>query len=178
MTSPATAAATAAADHSASGLPQFDTSFWPGEMVWTLAIFLVLYLLFRFVFVPRVADTINAREDAISGDIGAARALRDEAQAQADAAAREMEEARARAHKVAADARADAKAQADARQAEEDARLGERLAAAEASIYASRAAAMTHVRAIAGETARAMVERLTGAAVGSAEMDAAMGSGA
>src|SRR5579863_4574563 len=107
-----TATVAAAADQSASGLPQFDLAQWPGEMVWALAIFLVLYLLFAFVFVPRVGRTIDAREDKISGDIGAARRLRDQAQAEADAAAADMGEARARAHRVAAEARAEAKAAA------------------------------------------------------------------
>jgi F-type H+-transporting ATPase subunit b len=169
-----TATASAAADSSASGLPQFDIGQWPGEMVWVLAIFLVLYLLFAFVFVPRVGGTINAREDSISGDIGDARRLRDEAQAQADAAAAEMGEARARAHRVATEARAAAKAAAAERQAEEDRKIGVRLAEAEARIGAVRAEAMTHVRGIAAETAAAMVERLTGQGASSAEIDAAL----
>ena len=174
MTDPATA--TAAADQSASGLPQFDLSQWPGEMVWALAIFLVLYLLFAFVFVPRVGGTIGAREDSISGDIGEARRMRDEAQAEADAAAAEMGEARARAHRVAAEARAAAKAAATERQAEEDRKIAARLAEAESRIGAVRGEAMTHVRGIAAETAAAMVERLTGQAATGAELDTALPS--
>jgi len=172
MTDPATAAA--AADQSASGLPQFDLAQWPGEMVWALAIFFVLYLLFAFVFVPRVGGTIDAREDKISGDIGDARRLRDEAQAQADQAAAEMGEARARAHKVATEARAAAKTFAAERQAEEDRKIAARLAEAEGRIGALRGEAMTHVRAIAADAARAMIERLTGAPAETTEIDAAL----
>ena len=156
------------------GLPQFDMAQWPGQIVWALGIFLVLYLLFALVFVPRVGGTIDAREDKISGDIGDARRLRDEAQVEADDAAEEMNQARARAHRVAAEAKAAAKAAADARQAEEDDKLAQRLGEAERRIGAARAEAMGHVRAIAAETAQAMVERLTGAAASQAELDAAM----
>jgi F-type H+-transporting ATPase subunit b len=170
----ASASAPAAADASASGLPQFDISQWPGEMVWALAIFLVLYLLFAFVFVPRVGGTIAKREDTIAGDIGDARRLRDEAEAESSAAAAEMDEARGRAHRVAAEARAAAKATAAERQAEEDRKIAARLAEAESRIGALRAEAMTHVRGIAAETAAAMVERLTGHAASSAEIDAAL----
>jgi F-type H+-transporting ATPase subunit b len=176
MTDPASAATTAAADSSASGLPQFDLAQWPGEMVWVLGIFLVLFLLFQFVFVPAVGGTIDAREDKISGDIGDARRLRDEAQAQAAAAAGEMGEARARAHKVASEARDAAKAAAAARQGEEDAKLAARLSEAEQRIAAARGEAMGHVRAIAAETAGAIIERLTGAAASEAELDAALGA--
>jgi F-type H+-transporting ATPase subunit b len=173
MALPATAA-NAAADHASGGLPQFDLAQWPGQIVWALVIFLVLYLLFTFVFVPRVAGTIEAREDKISGDFGDARRLRDEAQAQSDAAAAEMDEARARGHRVATEARNAAKASAAARQADEDAILATRLAEAEGRIAATRAEAMTHVRAIAAETAEAMVRHLTGQTPSPAELDAAL----
>lgn len=162
----------AAAHH--SGLPQFDLTQWPGQIVWALLIFGVLYVLFARVFVPRVSGAIDTREDRIAGDIGDARRLRDEAQAASDAADREMAEARARAQKVAADAKAEAKKKADLARAAEDARLAETLAAAEARIAASRAEAMTHVGGIAGDTAQAIVEKLTGRAPSPAEVSEAL----
>ncbi len=157
-----------------SGLPQFDLAYWPGQIIWALVIFGVLYFLFARVFVPRVGGAIEAREDKIAGDIGDARRLRDEAQAQAAAAAEEMTQARARAQKIASDAKAEAKAAATARQAEEDAKLGEVMGAAETRIAAARAEAMSHVRAIAADTAHAMIERLTGAAASPAEVEQAL----
>ena len=160
---------------SAGGLPQFDLAQWPGQIVWALGVFLALYLLFAFVFVPRVSGAIETREDKISGDFGNARKLRDEAQAQADAAAREMDEARARAHRVAGEARAAAKSESDARQADEDVKVAALLADAERRIGAARGEAMGHVRAIAAEAAEAMVERLTGAAPTGAEVERALG---
>ena len=69
------AAAGKAAEHS-SGLPQFDPTFWAGQMFWLVVIFALLYLLFRYVFIPRIGDTIAQREDRIGGDIGAARRIR------------------------------------------------------------------------------------------------------
>jgi F-type H+-transporting ATPase subunit b len=167
MADPATVAAgaAAAADKGGSGgLPQFDVSQWPGQMVWVLLIFGVLYLLFSRVFVPAVGGTIDKREDQIAGDIGDARRLRDAARADLEAAAGEITLARARAQKLAQDAQAEAKAAAAVRQAQEEAKLAEALAAAEARIAAARAEAMGHVQAIARETAQAMIVRLTGAA--------------
>lgn len=170
MAEPASAAA------ATGGLPQFDLAQWPGEIVWALGVFLVLYLLFVFVFVPRVGGTIDRREDRISGDIGEARRMRDQAQAQADAAAAEMDEARARAHRVAAEARAAAKASGAERQAEEDGKLAALLAEAEGRITIARGEAMRHVGVIAAAAAEAMVERLTGATPTKAEIDRALGA--
>src|SRR5580693_414287 len=106
-----THATTAPADSGSGGLPQFDLSQWPGQMVWMLIIFGILFLLFRFVFVPNVGGTIAAREDKIGGDIGEARRLRDEAEAQSKAAAEELAQARTRAQRLAADAKAAATAE-------------------------------------------------------------------
>src|SRR5579872_4804456 len=105
------------AEHASGGLPQFDLSQWPGQMVWMLAIFAVMFLLFRYVFVPRVGGTIEGREDQIGGDIHQARNLRDEAAAQSKAAAEDLAQARARAQRMAADAKAAAMAEAEKRQA-------------------------------------------------------------
>jgi len=167
-------AAASAAQQGTSGLPQFDLNQWPGEMVWMLVIFGLLFLLFRYVFVPRVGGTIAEREDKIGGDIGQARRLRDEAEAQAKAAADEVAQARARAHRLAADAKAAASAEAERRQAEEEARLGQVLADAETRIAAARAEAMTHVQGIAAEAAEAIVARLTGSAPDAAEVERAL----
>src|ERR1700761_8584043 len=100
-----------AGEHASGGLPQFDLSQWPGQMVWMLVIFLALFALFRFVFAPKVGGTIAEREDKIGGDIGQGRRLRDEAEAQSKAAAEELAQARARAQKLAADAKAAAAAE-------------------------------------------------------------------
>ncbi len=169
-------AASAAADKASGGLPQFDLGQWPGQMVWMLIIFGVLLILFAWVFVPRVGGTIAAREDKIGGDIGEAKRLRDEAEAQSKAAAEELAQARARTQKLAADAKSAAANEAARRQAEEEARVGQLMAEAEARIAAARAEAMAQVRGIAAETAAAIVEKLTGAAASGAEVDRALAS--
>jgi len=81
----------------AGGLPQFDPQWWPGQIVWFLVIFAVVFFLMRLVFVPRIGGTIAARDAKIEGDIADARRLKTEADAQAQAAAAETAQARAQA---------------------------------------------------------------------------------
>jgi F-type H+-transporting ATPase subunit b len=169
----AATAAAGAAEHASGGLPQFDLAQWPGQMVWMLIIFGILYFLFSKVFVPKVGGAIAAREDRISGDIGAARRMKEESEAQAAAVAEEMNQARGRAHKLAQDAKSKAKSDAALRQAEEETKLAKSLASAEARIGAARDQALVHVQAIAETTAEAMVAKLTGKAATAAELKAA-----
>lgn len=173
MADPATVAG-AAAEQGSGGLPQFDLSWWPGQIAWMLIIFGVMFVLFAKVFVPKVGGTIDGREGQIAGDIAEARRLKDEAEAQAAAAAAETAEARARSQRLAADAKAKAQAEAAVRQAAEEAKLNEKLAAAEASLSAARDQAMGNVATIASDTAQAIVEKLTGLAADAAELKAAV----
>lgn len=164
---------TAPAEGASAGLPQFDFQWWPGQIIWFLAIFVVMLLFIRLVAAPRVGGTIDAREDKISGDIADARRLKDEAEAQAAAATAETTQARAAAQRVAAEARAKAQAEVAAKLAVEEAKLAEKGAEAEARIAKARDAAMANVASIAGEAAGAIVGRLTGKAATAAELAAA-----
>lgn len=156
------------------GLPQFDFAFWPGQIVWLLITFVVLYIVLARVLLPRVRTTIVDREAKITGDMEAARRLRDEADAQARATHADLADARARAQKTATDAKARSQAEATARQAELETELNARLEAAEGRIRQSRDSAMTQVRGVAAETAGVIAERLTGVAPAPGEVDAAL----
>lgn len=155
------------------GLPQFDFQWWPGQIVWFLIIFIAMLVFVRVFAAPRIGDTIDAREDKISGDIADARRLKDEAEAQAQAAAAETAQARAAAQRVAAEARAKAQAEVAAKLAAEEAKLAAAGAQAEARIGKAKDAAMANVATIAGDAAGAIVGKLTGRAASAAELTAA-----
>jgi F-type H+-transporting ATPase subunit b len=166
-------AAAAGADPASAGLPQFDFSWWPGEIVWTLVIFGVLFFLFSRVFVPKISGVIADREDRISGDFGTARKVKEEADALAAAATAEMEQARAVAQKLAVDAKSKAKTESAKREALEEAKLAEMLAKSDAMLTAARDAAMGHVRGIAEESAGLIISKLTGVAASADEIKSA-----
>lgn len=166
-----TQASTAPAD--AAGLPQLDPQWWPGQIAWLLIIFIAMLVFVRLFAAPRIGGTIDAREDQISGDIAAAREMKDEAEAQAEAAAAETAKARAAAQRVAAEARAKAQAEVAAKLAVEEAKLAEAAAVAEARIAKARDTAMTNVASIAGDAAGQIVAKLTGRAATAAELAAA-----
>jgi F-type H+-transporting ATPase subunit b len=147
-------------------MPQFDFGYWPGQIFWLLVTFGVLYVVLSRVLLPRVRGTLNAREDRIAGDLKEARRLRDVAEADARAAEAELNEARARAHRTAADARAKAATEASLSQSKLEADLSARLAKAEVRIREARDEAMSHVTAIADDTAKAIVSKLIGADAG------------
>lgn len=170
---PANAAA-AAAEHDAGGLPQFEFQHWAGQVVYLLILFVILYLLIAKVFAPRLRRVIDERADTISAAVATARSVQTEAAAQAEAARAEVQKARADARAASIAAKARVTAEIQARQAEDEAAVAARIATAEAGIAATRDAALAHAGAIASDTTRAIVERLTGLAPSAAEVDAAV----
>lgn len=170
----ANSAGTEAGHDSGGGLPQFEFQWWAGQIFWTLLIFAVLYLLLSRVFLPRLRRVKDERASTIATAVDAARQVQAEAAGQAEIAKSEVEQARAASRATAAAAKARVTEAANARAAEEEAVVNARITKAETAIAKTRDAAMANVSAIASDTARAIVEKLTGKTASAAEADAAV----
>ncbi len=163
------------AEHASSGgLPQFEFYWWPGQIFWLLITFAVLYILLSRVFLPRLRRVKDERAATIATAVDTARQVQAEAAGQAEIAKAEVEQARATSRATAAAAKARVTEAAKARSAAEEAVVNARIAEAEAAIGKTRDAAMTNVSAIASDTARAIVEKLTGKTATAAEADTAV----
>ena len=160
-----------AAEHG-GGLPQLNAHTFPSQIFWLIVSFLVLYLLFSRKALPRVSDILEARQARIAGDLDRAAALR----AEAEEAMRKHEavvaEAQARAAAQLKDTQDRLNAEAAKRQAELDAELAAKLAEAEKRIAGAKDAALAQIQGVAGEVARAAVQRLTGIEVPAQEVEA------
>ncbi len=157
-------------------MPQFEFASWPGQILWLLITFTVVYVVMARVFVPRMRHGLDTRRERIGDDMAEARRLRDEAEARAEIGRAQMAEARAQAQRTSADAKAASARLAATRQAALQADLDARLGEAEVRIRTSRDQAMGQVRGIAIETAVVIAEKLGGSPVSMAEAEAAEAS--
>jgi F-type H+-transporting ATPase subunit b len=114
------------------------------------------------IALPRVESVIDARQNAIEGDLAAAQKLKDESDAALKAYETELASARSRAQAIGNETREKLNAASEAERKKLEDALTIRLAAAEKQIAATREAAMSNVRGIAAEAAGAIVQRLTG----------------
>lgn len=151
------------------GLPQFDFQYWGGQIIWLLLLFAILYLLFARVFVPRFRKVADTRAQTIADALAEARRTQTEADAKAEAVRADIDTARADARRLVADARAKASEEMARTQAAQDAELAAQVETAEVRIRGLRDQAMTNVRVIATDTAEAIVAKLTGKPISTAE---------
>src|SRR5436190_5987646 len=144
--------------------PPFDSSTFASQLVSLVIAFVALYVIVSRFALPKVGGVIEARQNAIEGDLAAAQKLKDESDAALKAYEGELAAARSRAQAIGNETREKLNAAAEAERKVLDDKLAGRLADAEKQIAATRTAAMSNVRTIAAEAAGAIVQQLTGSA--------------
>jgi F-type H+-transporting ATPase subunit b len=155
--------------------PPFDSEHFPSQLVWLAISFVLLYVLMSKIALPRIGAILAERSRVVSDDLAAAERLKEQSNAAQVAYEKALAEARARAQGIASATREQQVRETDELHKRLEAQLHERIAAAEESIAKSRSAAMSNVRAIAAETASAIVERLIGQRPRDEDIAAALG---
>ena len=149
-------------------LSQLDTVFL-SQLFW---LFLVLGIIYFFVgrgIVPKVEETVDARDAKIESDLAEAERLREQADATEEAWRGRMNEAHAEAQANSAAAKAKADIAAQKRVAKADAAIAVTLQAAEAELASARTNALAEIDGIAAESAQDIVAKLTGSKVTKAQ---------
>lgn len=144
------------------GFPPFESSTFASQLVSLAIAFVALYLIVSRIALPRVGSVIDARQNAIEGDLAEAQKLKDASGAALKAYEAELASARSRAQAISNETRERLNAASEAERKKLEDQLSVKLAQAEKTIAATRETAMSNVRGIAADAASAIVQRLTG----------------
>jgi F-type H+-transporting ATPase subunit b len=169
-----TTAHTAADGGHKAPFPPFQKDTFASQLVSLLVAFVALYLIVSRIALPRVGSVLDARQNAIEGDLAKAQELKDASDAALKAYESELAAARARAQAISAETREKLNAAAEAERKTLEQRLAVKLAEAEKTIASTRETAMRNVRGIAADTAAAIVQRLTGVLPDGKSVDSAV----
>jgi F-type H+-transporting ATPase subunit b len=169
----ATAHTAAEGGHKAP-FPPFQKDTFASQLVSLLIAFVALYLIVSRIALPRVGGLLEARQNAIEGDLARAQELKDASDAELKAYETELTAARSRAQATVSETREKLNAAAEAERRTLEERLAHKLAEAEKTIASTREAAMRNVRGIAAEAAAAIVQRLTDLAPDGKAVDSAV----
>ncbi|MDR7329116.1 F0F1 ATP synthase subunit B [Corynebacterium guangdongense] len=132
------------------------------DIVWSLIPILIVLWLFGKYVIPRYMETLNEREDKISGELERAAAERDQANALREEYNQKLTEARTEAAEIREEARNKGKqieAEARAAAEEESRRI---VAAGEKQLEASRESVITELRTEIGQNSITLAEKLLG----------------
>jgi F-type H+-transporting ATPase subunit b len=145
-------------------MPQLIPADFAPQIVWLAIVFIVLYIAFSKIALPKIGDVLDARAERLNGDLDRAAELRKRSEATKAAYEAELAKARAEAQTSAAEVGARMTALADQKQRTLAKQLAEEGKAAEVRIAQAKAQAMTGLRQTAAELAAAAAVKLTGAA--------------
>jgi F-type H+-transporting ATPase subunit b len=154
--------------------PPFEKDTFASQLVSLAVAFVALYLIVSRIALPRVGSVLDARQNAIDGDLAQAQKLKDESDAALRAYESELAAARSRAQAIGAETREKLNAASEAERKTLEQRLAVKLAEAEKAIASTRKTAMSNVRSIAADAAAAIVQRLTGIAPDKKSVNAAV----
>ena len=155
-------------------MPQLNPLDWAPQLIWLVITFGILYLLMKWVALPKIGSVIEARQARIAGDLEAADKLRRQTEEAIAAYEQALAEAKARAHAIAQGARNKLKDEVAAERAALEHDLAAKSAEAEARIHQAKVSALKDVNAVASETAAEIVRRLIGVAPSQPESSAAV----
>jgi len=143
-------------------MPQMEFADYMPQVVWLVITFATLYVLMAKLALPRITDILETRQRHLEHDLELSEKLRDEAQttlAEYDAA---IVSARAETESLLAKARESIQTETQERIAELNGRLESGIRESDARIRHAMSQAMDELVIVAGNSARAAVERLAG----------------
>src|SRR5947208_16922246 len=110
------------------GFPPFDSSTFASQLVSLVIAFVALYLIVSRIALPRVGSVIDARQNAIEGDLAAAQKLKDDSDSALKAYESDLAAARARAQAIGTETREKLDAVAEAERKSLEGKLSAKLA--------------------------------------------------
>lgn len=140
--------------------PPFDTSTYPGQLLWLAITFGIFYLLMSKVVIPRLRSILDERESALSRDLGQAHKARTQADEAGKAYETSLAEARKNAQSLAQAAHARLTAETFTRRKALEEELAGRMNEANVAIAKTKVKAMKNVRSIAADTTSILVEHV------------------
>ena len=137
-------------------MPQLDIATFLPQLAWLAVTFIILFVVMRFIGLPRVGSIITRRRERIEGDLDKAQRMKAEAEAVIAAYEKALAEARAKAQAVMRETAEQLNAEAAVRNKELAETLHAETAAAEKTLEGLREMAL--------EVARAASAKLVGEA--------------
>jgi F-type H+-transporting ATPase subunit b len=138
---------------------------YQSQWFWLLLVLAAIYFFIGRGIVPKVEETVDLRDAQIAKDLAEADRLQAEAEATEETWRARINAAHEEAREASAEAKAKSAREAEKRLAKADQEIAAKTEAAETELGAAVQSAMAEVEAVAVETTREIVAKLTGAKV-------------
>ena len=157
-----------------AGMPQLDPKYWASQAFWLILIFSLLYLALSKIFIPKIKDSIDERENKIKDDLDEAQELKKLAEQKLQEYELSIEEAKKEMQKIIFESKNKLNSEIQSKKKEFDKEIESEIKNAEKEIEILKKGSLKNISAISEEIASKVIEQISGEPMNQSSIRAAI----
>ena len=157
-----------------AGMPQLDPTYWASQAFWLILIFTLLYLALSNLFIPKIKDNIDSRENKIKDDLDEAQKLKNLAEKKLKEYEQSIENVKKEAQKIIFESKNELNAQLQSKKKEFDKEIENEIKTAEKEIEILKKESLNNISKISEEMASKVIEQISGEPMNQSSVKAAI----
>ena len=157
-----------------AGMPQLDPTYWASQAFWLILIFTTLYLALSNLFIPKIKDNIDSRENKIKDDLDEAQKLKNLADKKLEEYDQTIEDAKKEVQKIIFENKNELNLQIQSKKKEFDKEIENEIKAAEREIKDLKKDSLKNISIISEEIASKVIEQISGEPMNQSSVKAAI----
>jgi F-type H+-transporting ATPase subunit b len=145
-----------------AGMPQLDPTYWASQAFWLILIFTTLYLTLSNLFIPKIKDSIDSRENKIKDDLDEAQKLKNLADKKLKEYEQSIESAKKEVQKIIFESKNELNSQIQSKKKEFEKEIENEIKAAEQEIDSFKKDSIENISTISEEMASKVIEQISG----------------
>ena len=157
-----------------AGMPQLDPTYWASQAFWLVLIFTALYLALSNLFIPKIKDNIDSRENKIKDDLDEAQKLKNLAEQKLLEYEQSIEDAKKEVQKIIFESKNELNSQIQSKKKQFDKEIEKEIKAAEKEIEDLKKESLKSISTISEEMASQVIEKISGEPMNRSSVKAAV----
>ena len=157
-----------------AGMPQLDPTYWASQAFWLILIFTALYLSLSNLFIPKIKNNIDSRENKIKDDLDEAQKLKNLAEQKLKEYEQSIESAKKEVQKIIFESKNELNSQIQSKKKEFDIEIEKEIKAAEKEIKNLKKDSLNNISIISEEMASKVIEQISGEPMNQSSVKAAI----
>jgi F-type H+-transporting ATPase subunit b len=157
-----------------AGMPQLDPTYWASQAFWLILIFTALYLALSNLFIPKIKDNIDSRENKMKDDLDEAQKLKNLAENKLKEYEQSIENANKEVQKIFFESKNQLNTQIQSKKKEFEKEIEKEVKNAEKEIEDLKRDSLKSISIISEEMASKVVEQISGEPMNQSSVKAAI----
>lgn len=157
-----------------AGMPQLDPTYWASQAFWLILIFTGLYLALSNLFIPKIKNNIDGRENKIKDDLDEAQKLKNLAEKKLEEYELSIENAKKEVQKIIYVNKNELNSQIQIKKKEFEKEIENEIKAAEKEIESLKKNSLNSISTISEEMASKVIEQILGEPMNQSSVKAAI----